>query len=93
VESDYIYVVKNMLTRKLKAAHPTRLRFYQDKEFNFTAELAQAAEHKDYQLYVVSKILRATMNKTCFMSCLLRGAVFQSARPPGNRTLLWLWMF
>jgi Chromo (CHRromatin Organisation MOdifier) domain len=39
------------------------LRFYKDKELNVTAELAQAAEHKDHQLYVVSKILDARYNE------------------------------
>jgi Chromo (CHRromatin Organisation MOdifier) domain len=32
------------------------LRFYKDKDLNVTAELAQAAEHNDHQLYVVSEI-------------------------------------
>jgi hypothetical protein len=62
VESDYVLVVENLLTKELKAAHATRLRFYKDKELNVTAELAQAAEHNDYQLYVVSKILDARYN-------------------------------
>jgi hypothetical protein len=39
------------------------LRFYKDKELNDTAELAQAAEHNDHQLYVVSKILDARYNE------------------------------
>jgi hypothetical protein len=39
------------------------LRFYNDKELNITAELAQASEHNDYQLYVVLKILEARYNK------------------------------
>jgi hypothetical protein len=62
VESDYVFVVENLLTKELKAAHATRLRFYKDKELNVTAELAQAAEHSDHQLYVVSKILDARCN-------------------------------
>jgi hypothetical protein len=53
VKSDYVFVVENLLTKELKAAHATRLRFYKDKELNVTAELAQAAEHNDHQLYVV----------------------------------------
>jgi hypothetical protein len=57
VESDYVFVVENLLTKELKAAHATRLRFYRDKDLNVTAELAQDAEHNDRQLYVVSKIL------------------------------------
>jgi hypothetical protein len=98
VESDYVFVVENLLTKELKAAHATRLRFYKDKELNVTAELAQAAEHNDHQLYVVSKIIdarynEATMNKRCFMSCWSRGAVTTLERPPGNLTQLWLWMF
>jgi hypothetical protein len=40
-----------------------RLRFYQDKELNVTAKLAQAADHNDHQLYVASKILDARYNK------------------------------
>jgi hypothetical protein len=63
VESDYVFVVENLLTKELKAAHPTRLRFYKDKELNVSAELAQAAEHNDHQLYVVSKILDARYNE------------------------------
>jgi hypothetical protein len=59
VESDYVFVVENLLTKELKAVHATRLRFYKDKDLNVTAELAQAAEHNDHQLYVVSKILDA----------------------------------
>jgi Integrase core domain/Integrase zinc binding domain len=37
VESDYVFVVENLLTKELKAAHATRLRFYKDKELNITA--------------------------------------------------------
>jgi Chromo (CHRromatin Organisation MOdifier) domain len=63
VESDNVYVVENLLTKELKAAHATLLRFYKDKDLNVTAELAQAAEHNDHQLYVVSKILDARYNE------------------------------
>jgi hypothetical protein len=63
VESDYVFVVENLLTKELKAAHATRLRFYKDKDLNDTAELAQAAEHKDHQLYVVSTIHDARYNE------------------------------
>jgi hypothetical protein len=59
VESDYVFVVKNLLAKKLKDTHATRLRFYQDNELNVTAELAQAAEHNEHQLYIVAKILDA----------------------------------
>jgi hypothetical protein len=62
VESDYVYVVKNLLTKKLKAARATPLRFYQDKELHVTAELAQVAEHNGHELYVVSKIFVARYN-------------------------------
>jgi hypothetical protein len=62
-ESDYVFVVENLLTKELKAGHATRLEFYKDKESNVTAELAQAAEHNDHQLYVVSKILDARYNE------------------------------
>jgi hypothetical protein len=51
VESGNVFVVENLLTIELKAAHATRLKFYKDKEINFTAVLAQAAEHNDHQLY------------------------------------------
>jgi hypothetical protein len=54
---------KNLFTNELKAAHATRLRFYEDKELNVTVELAQAAEHNDHQLYFVSKILDARYNE------------------------------
>jgi hypothetical protein len=63
VKSDYVFVVENLLTKELKAAHATRLIFYKDKELNVTAELAQAAEHNDHRLYVVSKILDARYNE------------------------------
>jgi hypothetical protein len=63
VESEYVFVVENLLTKELKAAHATRLRFYKDKELNVTAELAQAAEHNDRKLYVVPKILDARYNE------------------------------
>jgi Chromo (CHRromatin Organisation MOdifier) domain len=63
VESYYLFVVENLLTKELKDAHATRLRFYKDKELNVTAELAQAAEHNNHQLYVVSKILDARYNE------------------------------
>jgi ribosome biogenesis protein Nip4 len=58
-----VFVVENLLTKDLKAAHATRLRFYKDKDLNVTAELAQAAEHNDHQLDVVSKILDARYNE------------------------------
>jgi hypothetical protein len=54
-----LFVVENLLTKELKAAHATRLTFHKDKDLNITAELAQAAEHNDHQLYVMSKILDA----------------------------------
>jgi hypothetical protein len=67
-ESDYVFVVENLLMKELKASHATRLRFYKDKKLNVTAEPAQAAEHNDHQLYVVSKIFtRATMSRRYFI--------------------------
>jgi hypothetical protein len=63
VESDYVFVVENLLTKELKAAHATRLGFYKDKEINVTTELAQAAEHNDHKLYVLLKILDARYNE------------------------------
>jgi hypothetical protein len=61
VESDYVFVVENLWTKQFKAAHATRLRFYKAKELNVTAELAQAAEHNDHQLYVVSNFFRRAL--------------------------------
>jgi hypothetical protein len=58
-----VFVVENLLTKELKVAHATRLRFYKDKELKVTADLAQAAEHNDHHLYVVSKILDARYNE------------------------------
>jgi hypothetical protein len=63
VESDYLFVVENLLTKELKAAYATRLRFYKDRKLNVTVELAQAAEHNYYELYVVPKILNARYNE------------------------------
>jgi hypothetical protein len=63
VESDYVFVVNNLLTKELKAANATRLRFCKNKELNVTTELAQAAEHNGHQLYAVSKILDARYNE------------------------------
>jgi hypothetical protein len=63
VESDNVFVVENLLTKEFKAAHATRLRLYKKKELFVTAELAQAAEHNDHQLYVVSMILDARYNE------------------------------
>jgi hypothetical protein len=59
VESEYLFVMDNLLTKELKAAHATRLRFYQDKELNVTTELVLAAENNDHELYAASKILDA----------------------------------
>jgi hypothetical protein len=63
MESDSVFVVENLLTKELKPAHATRLRFYKNKKLNVTAELAQAAEHNDHQLYVVSMILDTRYNE------------------------------
>jgi hypothetical protein len=63
VESDYVFVVENLLTKELKAAHATRSRLYKDKELDVTVELAQAAEHNDHQLYVVSTNFDARYNE------------------------------
>jgi hypothetical protein len=94
VESDYVFVVENLVTKELKAAHATRLRFYMDKELNVTTELAQAAEHKTISSSSCRRFSsRATMNKRCFTSCWSHGADYLLERPPGNLTQLWLWMF
>jgi hypothetical protein len=63
VESDYAFVMDNLLTKKLMASHATRLRFYQGKEVSVTVKLAQAAEYNDHELYVVPKILGARYNE------------------------------
>jgi hypothetical protein len=46
-----------------RAQGRARNTFYKNEELNVTAELAQAAEHNDHQLYVVSKILEARYNE------------------------------
>jgi hypothetical protein len=94
LESDYVLVVENLLTKDLKAAHATSLRFYKDKALNVTADLAQAAEHKNHQLYVVSKILDARYNEQeIFHELLVAWRDFRLERPPANLTQLRLWMF
>jgi hypothetical protein len=86
-ESDYVFVVENLRTKELKAAHATRLRFYKDKDLNVTAELAQAAEHNDHKLYVVSKILDARYNEQeMFHELLVSWRVSLLERPLGNLT-------
>jgi hypothetical protein len=55
-------VVEILLTKELKAAHATRLRFYKDEELKVTAAMAKAAEQNYHQLYVVSKILDLCYN-------------------------------
>jgi hypothetical protein len=62
VESDYVFVVENLLTRVLKTAHATRPRFYQDKQLNISAELGQATEYNDHEQSVESKIFDARYN-------------------------------
>jgi hypothetical protein len=90
-----VFVVENLLTKELKAAHATRLSFYSDKELHVTAELSQAAEHNYHQLYVVSKILDARYNEQENVSRVVgRLARFPCWR--GHLTTLlsgWLWMF
>jgi hypothetical protein len=91
VESDYLSVVENLLTKELKTAHAIRLRFYKNKELNVTVELAQAAEHKDPQLYVLSKILYASYNKQeTFHELLVAWMDSPLERPSGNLTQIWL---
>jgi hypothetical protein len=51
-----VFVVKDLLTKELKAEGATRLRLYQDKELNVTAELAEAAENNDHQLHVARRV-------------------------------------
>jgi hypothetical protein len=85
VESDYVFIVENLLTKDLNGAHATRLRFYEDKEINVTAELAQAAEHNYHQLYVVSKILDGRYDEQeMFHELLVADADSPLKRLPGN---------
>jgi hypothetical protein len=89
-----VFVVKNLLTKELKAAHATRLRLHKDNELNVTEELAKVAEHNDHQLYVASKILEARYNEQEMLHELLvawRGFPVEEAT--WNPTQLWLWMF
>jgi hypothetical protein len=61
VEPDYMFVAENLLTKELKAAHATRLRFYNDKELNITAELAQCSAARTYLVVV----LMSTISVVC----------------------------
>jgi hypothetical protein len=86
-----MFVVVNLLTKERKAAHATLLRFYEDTKLNVTVELAQAAEHNNDELYVVSKILGARYNEQeIFYVLLVAWCGIPVARTPGIRTLLWL---
>jgi hypothetical protein len=71
LNTDNVFVVENLLTNELKAAHATCLRFYQDKELNVTAELSHAAEHNDHELYVVLRMLDARYNEQEMFHALL----------------------
>jgi hypothetical protein len=54
VESDYVFVVENLLTKELKAAHATRFRFYKDKDLNVTAELSRYNEQEMFHELLVA---------------------------------------
>jgi hypothetical protein len=70
------------------------LRFYKDKELNVTAELAQAAEHNDHQLYVVSKILDARYNEQeMFQELLVAWRGFPVEEATWKFTQFWLWIY
>jgi hypothetical protein len=56
-----------------------------DKDLNVTAELAQAAEHKDHQLYIVSKKFDARYNEQKVFQELL---VAWRSFPVGEASLL-----
>jgi hypothetical protein len=62
VESELVFSLENITTKDVRAAHATRMRFYQDKSLNVTEELQQAAEHNDNHLFVVSKLLELRYN-------------------------------
>jgi hypothetical protein len=87
VESDYVFVVENLLTKELKAAHATRLRFCKDKDL-----MSLRSWHRPPSTTTISSTscrrfsTRATMNKRCFTSCWSRGAVSLLERPLGNLT-------
>jgi hypothetical protein len=69
VKYDYVFVVENLLTKELKAALATRLRFYKDKDLSVTAELAQAADTTTISSTSCLRFsTRATMNRRSFMS-------------------------
>jgi hypothetical protein len=59
VESDYVYVVENLLTKELKAAHATRLRFYKDKELNVTAKLVLCAAKDETSVEFMRPLLNS----------------------------------
>jgi hypothetical protein len=94
VESDYMFVVESLLTMELKAAHEHACNSIRRR--NITSQRSWLKPPSTTTMSCSSRrrySARATMNKTCFMSGWLCGAVFKSARLPGNRTLLWLWLF
>jgi hypothetical protein len=87
VESDYVFVVENLLTKEHKAAYATRLRFYKDKDLNVTADWPRPPSTTTISSTSCRKFsTRATMNKKCFTSCWSLGAVFLLERPIGNLT-------
>jgi hypothetical protein len=85
-ESDYMVVVENLLTKELKAAHATRLRFYKDKELNVTRSWPRLLSTTTISTSCRRLSTRATMNRRCFTSCWSRGVDSPSERPPGNLT-------
>jgi hypothetical protein len=88
-----MFFVENLLSKELKAAQSTRQRFYQDKGLNVTAGMAQAAEHNDHELYVVSKIRDAWYNEQeMFHELLVAWRCYTLERPFWNHTQLWLWL-
>jgi hypothetical protein len=93
VESDYLFVVENILTKEFKTAHATRLRFYKGNSMSLRRW------HRSLSTSTISSTscrrysTRAIMNKRCFTSCWSRGADSPLERPPRNISHLCLWMF
>jgi hypothetical protein len=92
VESDYVFVVENLLTKELKAAHATRLRFVIRTRNSTSLRSWPRPPNTTTTSCMLCRrySTRATMNKRCFTSCKSRGEVFPLERPPGNLTQLWL---
>jgi hypothetical protein len=87
VESDYVFVVENLLTKELKAAHATRLRSIRTRNSMSLRRWPRALSTTIISSTSCRRFsTRAAMNKRCFTSCWPRGVVSPFERPPGNLT-------